>query len=96
MENRTSRGWIFYTAGEYINLNPYTLTLRAELRNVQVELGKPKQFCTPMEGLSNGTPLYVAAFPVAWRIEVFDDDKYRGFEYVRSELDEVRYFRAVR
>jgi len=49
----------------------------------RVEPGKPKQFCTPMEGLSNGTPLYVAEYPVAWRVEVVNDDKHRGFEYVR-------------
>ena len=36
-----------------------------------------------MEGLSNGTPLFVAAYPVAWRIEVVNDDRHRGFEYAR-------------
>jgi len=40
-----------------------------------------------MEGLDNGTPLYVAPFPIPWRIEVVDDDKHRGFEYTRSGLD---------
>ena len=28
----------------------------------------------------------VAAFPVAWRVEIVNDDKHRGFEYVRLEL----------
>jgi len=36
-----------------------------------------------MEGLGNGTALSVAAYPVAWRVEVVNDDKHRGFEYVR-------------
>ena len=48
-----------------------------------------------MEGLDNGTLLYVGAFPMAWRIEVVDDDKYRSFEYVRSVSDSVRRFGVV-
>ena len=32
------------------------------------------------------SPLVVSAYPVAWRIEVVDEDIHRGFEYVRSEL----------
>ena len=41
-----------------------------------------------MEGLNDGTPIYVAAYPVAWRIELDDDDDaHRGFEYVRWEPD---------
>ena len=36
-----------------------------------------------MEGLNCGNPIYVAAYPIAWRIEVVHDDKYRGFEYIR-------------
>jgi hypothetical protein len=35
-----------------------------------------------MEELKN-RPLSVAAYPVAWRVEVVDDDKHRGFEYIR-------------
>ena len=35
--------------------------------------------------------LPVAAFPVAWRIKIVDDDKHRGFEYVRSELYVTRH-----
>ena len=30
--------------------------------------------------------LTVAPYPVPWRVEVVDDDKHRGFEYVRSAL----------
>ena len=35
-----------------------------------------------MEG-PNGNILYVSAYPAAWRVQVVDDEKYRGFEYVR-------------
>jgi len=49
----------------------------------RVEPGKPDQFCNPMEGINDGTQLYVAAYPIAWRIEVVDDDEHRGFEYIR-------------
>jgi len=38
-----------------------------------------------MAGLENNRPLSVSAYPVAWRIEIVDDDIHRGFEYVRSE-----------
>ena len=38
-----------------------------------------------MVGLANGCPLSTSAYPVAWRIEVVNDDVHRGFEYVRSE-----------
>ena len=38
-----------------------------------------------MEGLNDGTPLFVAAYPVAWRIETVNDEKHRGFEYVQSD-----------
>ena len=40
-----------------------------------------------MVGLTEGCPLSVSAYPVAWRIEVVNDDVHRGFEYVRSEHD---------
>ena len=53
---------------------------------VQVETGAPEQFCVAIEG-PKGSPLSVAAYPVAWRIEVVDDHKRRGFGYVRSGLD---------
>ncbi|KAF9649750.1 hypothetical protein BDM02DRAFT_3113175, partial [Thelephora ganbajun] len=43
---------------------------------------KPEQFCTPPEKLGE-SPLMVTAYPVAWRVEVVDDAKHRGFEYVR-------------
>jgi len=38
-----------------------------------------------MTGLVNGSQLSVSAYPVAWRVEVVDEDIHRGFEYVRSE-----------
>ena len=56
----------------------------------------PEQFCTPMEGISNGTPLYANAYPVAWRVVIVDNELYRGFEYVRSVLDATRHPGVVR
>lgn len=50
---------------------------------VQIEPGKPDQFCTPMNGVNGGTPLYVNAYPVAWRIETVEDGIHHGYEYVR-------------
>ncbi|KAF9642075.1 hypothetical protein BDM02DRAFT_2708081 [Thelephora ganbajun] len=47
----------------------------------RVEPGKPEQFCTPMEGLNDATPLYVNAYPVAWRVETVNDGIHSGFEY---------------
>jgi len=48
-----------------------------------------------MEGVNDGTQLYVAAYPIAWRIEVVDDDEHRGFEYIRSGPG-VRHIWAAR
>ena len=36
-----------------------------------------------MVGLNNNCPLSVAAYPVAWRFDVVNDEIHRGFEYVR-------------
>jgi len=36
-----------------------------------------------MEGPKQ-SPLSVTAYPAAWRVEVADDSKHRGFEYIRS------------
>jgi len=50
---------------------------------VKVEPGEPDQFCTlPTEGLTDYS-LTVTPYPVAWRVELVNDDKHRGFEYVR-------------
>ena len=49
-----------------------------------------------MEGLNDATPLYVAAYPAAWRIEAVNDGIHRGYEYVRSELDVTRHTGTVR
>ena len=35
-----------------------------------------------MSGVKN-SQLSVAVYPVAWRVEVVDDVRHRGFEYVR-------------
>ena len=38
----------------------------------------------------------VSPYPVAWRVEVVDDEKHRGFEYIRSVLlDAARRDRTV-
>ncbi|KAF9649758.1 hypothetical protein BDM02DRAFT_3128122 [Thelephora ganbajun] len=44
--------------------------------------GKPDQFCIMLDGMS-GHAVSVSEFPVAWKIVVVDDVKYRGSEYVR-------------
>ena len=51
-------------------------------QSTQVDPGKPEQYCTLMDGLSDGTPLCVATYPVAWRVEIVEE-KYSGYEYVR-------------
>jgi len=45
--------------------------------------GRPDQFCTMLDGIKNETAVSVSDFPVAWRIVVVDDVRYRGLEYVR-------------
>ena len=62
-----------------------SLPLHAEQRETQVEPGKPEQFCTPMDGTENGRLISVAAYPVAWRVETSNDERHRGFEYIRSD-----------
>ena len=48
-----------------------------------------------MEGLTNGAPLYVAAYPVAWRIELVEDNAHRGLECIWSVLDIIRCIGTV-
>lgn len=48
-----------------------------------------------MVGLNNNCPLCVAAYPVAWRFDVVNDEIHRGFEYVRSELHVTRPTRTI-
>ena len=43
----------------------------------------PEQFCIMLGGLGNESVVSVATFPVAWRIEMAHDERYRGCEYVR-------------
>ena len=50
----------------------------------QVDPGKPEQFCSPLNGVQDGTTLRVTPYPIAWRIEIVEEDNHRGFEYVRS------------
>ena len=47
---------------------------------MQFEPGKPGQFCTSKAmGDFGDLPLSVSPYPVAWRVEVVDDDDHRGF-----------------
>lgn len=39
-----------------------------------------------MEGLTDGSPLSVSPYPVAWKIAHVRDNEYRGQEYVRLAL----------
>ena len=48
-----------------------------------------------MNGLKD-SPLSVAAYPTAWRVEVVNDDpQHHGFEYVRWELEVTRCIGAL-
>jgi len=47
-----------------------------------------------MDGTNNGNPVYVAAYPIAWRVEVVDEGKHRGFEYIRL-VDVAQRIRVV-
>ena len=38
-----------------------------------------------MINVGNECRLCVATYPVAWRIEVVNDDIHRGYEYIRLE-----------
>lgn len=78
-------GWVHGTEGELHSLDAISATERKQHRT-QFEPGEPEQFCTPLDGLQDGTTLRVGAYPVAWRVEIVDDDdKHRGFGYVRSD-----------
>ncbi|KAF9781772.1 hypothetical protein BJ322DRAFT_1161694 [Thelephora terrestris] len=48
----------------------------------RIEPGKPNQFCIMLSGLGNESIISVGTFPVAWRMEIAQDDRYRGCEYV--------------
>ena len=40
-------------------------------------------------------PLSVAPYPVAWKVEIVNDEKHRSFDYVRLELYATRCVEAV-
>ena len=91
MGNQTSWSWLYGKDGDVVYHN-----LCHRMLNVkQVEPGKPERFCAPMDSVANGCTLYTTAYPVAWRIEIVDDDAHRGFEYVRSEHDIARPIRTA-
>jgi len=70
------KGWV-YPCGLL-----QSLPLHADRCEAQVEPGKPDQFCTLMD-MEKYPPLSVAPYLVAWRVEIVDEIKHRGFEYVR-------------
>lgn len=49
-----------------------------------------------MDGITDGTPLFFGAYPLAWGIEVVDDSKHRGFDadsgWNRTLFDPFRRF----
>ena len=48
-----------------------------------------------MAGLGNQSLASVSAYPTAWRVEIVNDDAYRGLEYVWSEHDLTRHTRTL-
>lgn len=44
---------------------------------------KPDLYCTMLEGLSNRSTVAVSPYPAAWRVQIVDDETYKGFEYIR-------------
>ena len=85
MGDKKPWGWIFDTEGERTNVLDEILSQYADGPQIQVEPGRPEQFCIAMEGPKD-VPITVAPFPVGWRLEVVDDVKHRGFEYVRLDI----------
>ena len=75
------RAWIHHTQG--MALIALWFNCSALNETMQLEPGKPDQFCMMLDGLGNGTSISVAAFPVAWRVEVVNEKRYRGWDYVR-------------
>ncbi|KAF9781769.1 hypothetical protein BJ322DRAFT_243359 [Thelephora terrestris] len=49
----------------------------------RLEQGKPEQYCIMLKGLESESVVSVSPFPVAWRIEIVEDERFRGCEYVR-------------
>lgn len=51
----------------------------------KVEPGKPEQFCVLVHGVEEERypGLGLTPYPMAWRLEIVDGEKPRGFEYVR-------------
>ena len=50
---------------------------------VQLEPGVPEQFCIMLSGLGDEINVSVAPFSVAWRVEIVNEERHRGSEYVR-------------
>ena len=72
--------WIYHTQGTVLNRISFYCALNEV---TQLEPGVPEQFCFMLGGLGNGSLVSVATFPVAWRMVMARDPRYRGCEYVR-------------
>ncbi|KAF9648154.1 hypothetical protein BDM02DRAFT_3261202 [Thelephora ganbajun] len=44
---------------------------------------KPDLYCAMLEGLGNRSSVAVSPYPAAWKIQIVDEEKCRGFEYIR-------------
>ena len=49
----------------------------------QLDPGMPEQYCMMIDGLGDETSISVSAFPVPWRVDVVNEERYRGYDYVR-------------
>ena len=80
--NSPSGNRIFHTQGMI-----YPVACRfpcRELRNVmQLEPGGPDQFCNMLKGLESESVVSVTPYPAAWRIQIVEDERFIGSEYVR-------------
>ena len=73
--------WVYRTEGTVLIVFRFNRGVLNEV--IQLEPGRSDQFCMMLDGLGNGTSISVAAFPVAWRVEVVKEKRYHGWDYVR-------------
>lgn len=50
---------------------------------MQLDPGGPDQFCVMIKGLESESVVSVAPYPVAWNIQIVEDERFLGSEYVR-------------
>ena len=48
-----------------------------------------------ISGLTNESRVSVAAFPIAWRIEMVNEGNHRGQDYVRYNLTRLGWFGVI-